>query len=92
MCIYTGNCDSIFFKELYPFELIDLYMLLQQFVNTTPLKPHNRISYNFVGNKDRISGDFVRSNAPLNLIFFELNILLQQLVITTSLILHYRIS
>ena len=41
-------------EELRPFELICPNILLQQFVIATPLKPHNRISWNFVDNKDII--------------------------------------
>ena len=77
-CAYRREIAiQFFFQELRPFELIYFNVLLQQFVIATPLKPHNRISRNFVDNKDILCSCayrreitvefFSRSNAPLNL-------------------------
>ena len=56
MCISTGNFDSIFFLGFTPFLNLEIWrkwkILLKQFVSTTPLKPLNRIAWNFVVMKD----------------------------------------
>ena len=56
MCIYTGNFDSFFFSELRPFLNFEIWpkwkILLKQLVSATPLKPLNRIAWNFVVMKD----------------------------------------
>ena len=56
MRISTGNFDFIFFSELRPFWTYKLGQnerhYSTQFVSATPLKPHNRISWNFVVMKD----------------------------------------
>ena len=56
MCISTGNFDSIFFLRFTPFLNFEIWrkwkILLKQLVSTTPLKPLNRIAWNFVVMKD----------------------------------------
>ena len=56
MCISTGNFDSIFFLGVTPFLNLEIRpkwkILLKQSVSATPLKPLNRISWNFVVVKD----------------------------------------
>ena len=56
MCISTRNFDSIFFLGVTPFLNLEIWpkwkILLKQFVSATPLKPLNRISWNFVVMKD----------------------------------------
>ena len=56
MCISTGNFDSIFFLGVTPFLNLEIWpkwkILLKQLVSTTPLKPLNRILWNFVVLKD----------------------------------------
>ena len=58
MCISTGNFDSIFFLGFTPFLNREIWrkwkILLKQLVSTTPLKPLNRIAWNFVVMKDII--------------------------------------
>ena len=50
--ISTGNFDSIFFLRVTPFFSLEIWqkwkILLKQFVSATPLKPLNRMSWNFV--------------------------------------------
>ena len=52
MCISTGHFDSIFFWEQCPFFNFEIWrkwkILLKLLVSTTPLKPLNRIAWNFV--------------------------------------------
>ena len=52
MCISTGNFDSTFFLGVTPFLNLENWrkwkILLKQLVSTTPLKPLNRIAWNFV--------------------------------------------
>ena len=56
MRISTGNFDSIFFLGVTTFLNWKIWpkwkILLKQFVSATPLKPLNRISWNFVVMKD----------------------------------------
>ena len=56
MCISTENFDSIFFSELRPFWTKKIGQneryFSTQFVSATPLKPLNRISWNFVVMKE----------------------------------------
>ena len=56
MRISTGNFDSIFFLGFTPFLNLETWrkwkILLKQLVSTTPLKPLNRIAWNFVVMKD----------------------------------------
>ena len=56
MCISTGNFDSIFFLWITLFLNFKIWrkwkILLKQLVSATPLKPLNRISWNFVVMKD----------------------------------------
>ena len=56
MRISTGNFDSIFFLRVTPFLNFEIWpkwkILLKQLVSTTPLKPLNRIAWNFVVMKD----------------------------------------
>ena len=56
MRISTGNFDSIFFLGVTPFLNFEIWpkwkILLKQLVSTTPLKPLNRIAWNFVVMKD----------------------------------------
>ena len=56
MFISTGNFDSIFFLGITPFLNLEIWpkwmILPTQFVSATPLKPLNRISWNFVVIKD----------------------------------------
>ena len=56
MRISTGNFDSIFFLGVTPFLNFEIWpkwkILLKHFVSTTPLKPLNRIAWNFVVMED----------------------------------------
>ena len=56
MCISTGNFDSIFFLWITLFLNFEIWrkwkILLKQLVSATPLKPLNRIAWNFVIMKD----------------------------------------
>ena len=56
MRISTGNFDSVFFLGIKPFLNLDIWpkwkILLKRFVSSTPLKPLNRIAWNFVVMKD----------------------------------------
>ena len=56
MRISTGNFDCIFFVGVTPFLNFENWrkwkILLKQLVSTTPLKPLNRITWNFVVMKD----------------------------------------
>ena len=56
MCISTGNFDSIIFLGFTPFLNFEIWrkwkILLKQLVSTTPLKPLNKIAWNFVVMKD----------------------------------------
>ena len=56
MCISTGNFDSTFFLGFTPFLNFEIWwkwkILLKQLVSTTPLKPLNRIAWNFEVMKD----------------------------------------
>ena len=55
-CISTAHFDSIFFWEQCPFLNFEIWrkwkVLLKQLVSTTPLKPLNRMAWNFVVMKD----------------------------------------
>ena len=52
MCISTGNFDSTGFLGVTPFLNLENWrkwkILLKQLVSTSPLKPLNRIAWNFV--------------------------------------------
>ena len=55
MCISTGNFDSIFslgFTPFLNFEIWRKWKIHERMVSTTPLKPLNRIAWNFVVMQD----------------------------------------
>ena len=56
ICISTGNFDCIFFLGVTPFLNLEIWpnerYYSTQFVSATPLKPLNRIFWNFVVMKD----------------------------------------
>ena len=53
MCISTGNFDSIFYLGVTPFFNLEIWPKEKiQFVSANPLKPLNRILWNFVVIKD----------------------------------------
>ena len=77
MCIFTENFDSIFFLGATPFLYLEIWpkwnILLKQFVSATPLKPLNRISWNFVVMKDIMCRyAFLQKN--VDLIFLRRNL------------------